>query len=298
MFLHIGQCNMRLLRLNTVLVATDLDDTSIPSLQSAHVLAQAAGATMHVVHASMSPGDHDDVHKVMRRAGLKPGDGSVHVVAGDAGDAAASIGLLANELRADVIVVGPHRERRNAKSDPALGGTALTLATHVTIPCMVVARPLRLPLERVIVAVDLSDTARGGLIVALSWASGLRVRDRSAKASTKLTALTVDESARTTDGASARAHALEDEVNHVRRLAGDWAGVTLESAVVANENAAVGIATYASEHHPDLVVLGTRGLGLDARRRLGSVSAAAMHELDAPTLLVPPAVWAAYANAA
>ena len=42
---------------------------------------------------------------------------------------------------------------------------------------LVLAEPLRLPLRRVLVPIDLSETARGALMVALTWASALRSRD-------------------------------------------------------------------------------------------------------------------------
>jgi len=284
---------MRLLTLKTVLVATDLDDvTSVPPLQSAHALAQAAGARLHVVHASTSPNVDHAVRATMDRAGLKESDGTVHVVSKGTDDAATSIALLANEIRADVIVVGPHRQRRYATSNRALGNTALTLVTHVSMPCMVVAQPLRLPMRRVVVAVDLSDTARGALIVGLSWASALRIHDRTANTSTTLIALYINEGGESAERTCT--NALEEELNRLRRDAGAWAGITIESACVATQNVVGGIVEYSHEHRADLVILGTRGLGLNAEDRLGSVSAVAAQQLDTPALLVPPAVWRAY----
>jgi len=285
---------MRLLTLKTILVATDLDDTtSIPPLQSGHALAQAAGARLHVVHASTSPNVDRAVHATMNRAGLKTTDGTVHIVAGGASDAAGPIGLLAGEIRADVIVVGPHRQRHDTARIRTLGNTALTLVTRVSMPCMVAPQPLRLPLRRAIVAVDGSDTARGALLVGLSWASALRVQSRKST-STILTALHIEEPAQSADPPRSRASAVEDELNRLRSKAGAWAGVTIESAFVATENVAAGIVDYSNEHRADLVVLGTRGFGLNTQDRLGSVSTAATQQLSAPALLVPPAVWRAY----
>jgi nucleotide-binding universal stress UspA family protein len=226
----------------------------------------------------------------MERAGLTTSDGTVHVVAAAADDAAASIALLASHIGADVIVVGPHRQRDDT-SIRTIGHTALMLVRRVSMPCMIVTQPLRLPLRRVIVAVDLSDTARGALLVALSWASALRVQDRMANTSTTLTALLIEESAQSEEHARSCERALEDELNRLRSKAGAWAGVTIEGAFLASENVAVGIVGYSKEHHADLVVLGTRGLGLNAEDRLGSVPAAAMQQISASALLVPPAVW-------
>ena len=51
------------------------------------------------------------------------------------------------------------------------------------------------------------------------------------------------------------------------------------------------IAGRARDSAADLVVLGTRGLGLTETSGLGSVSAAIVASLSLPILLVPPAVW-------
>ena len=107
------------------------------------------------------------------------------------------------------------------------------LVTRASIPCMVAARPLQVPLQRVVVAVDLSDTARGALIVGLSWASALRTQAHTANASTGLIALHINESAESAERTGASTNALEEELNQLRRDAGSWSGITIESACVA-----------------------------------------------------------------
>jgi nucleotide-binding universal stress UspA family protein len=66
--------------------------------------------------------------------------------------------------------------------------------------------------------------------------------------------------------------------------------------VVTSNDVVGAIAGHASEHSSDLVVLGTRGLGLDAVGRLGSVSLGVTNRIAIPVLLVPPAVWISYAK--
>src|SRR5215813_10034592 len=59
-FLHDGRArtnqpssaDMRLLTLKTVLVATDLDDSSLVALATGKELAESAGAKLHVIHVS------------------------------------------------------------------------------------------------------------------------------------------------------------------------------------------------------------------------------------------------------
>jgi len=77
----------------------------------------------------------------------------------------------------------------------------------------------------------------------------------------------------------------------VRREAGTWAGVSMQSETIPSDDVVETIADRAREEHVDLVVLGTRGAGRDRAGRLGSVSDAVMRRVDAPVLLVPPAVW-------
>jgi nucleotide-binding universal stress UspA family protein len=88
---------------------------------------------------------------------------------------------------------------------------------------------------------------------------------------------------------------LDDELDEARRAAGIWAGLTIVGETIAGSDVARTIAAHATEHKADLVVLGTRGLGLDPIGRLGSVSAAVAQMVRTPVLLVPPAVWIAHA---
>jgi nucleotide-binding universal stress UspA family protein len=74
--------------------------------------------------------------------------------------------------------------------------------------------------------------------------------------------------------------------------------VSVHGETLSNPSVSEGIASFVTRHRPDLVVLGTRGLGLDPVGRLGSVTASVAQSIDVPTLLVPPALWMAHASAA
>jgi nucleotide-binding universal stress UspA family protein len=198
-------------------------------------------------------------------------------------------------MAADVIVVGPHRERERATRGHALGGTARAVAMGAFAPCLIAGQQLGLPLERVLVPIDLSDTARGALLVGLSWASALRAGATSHR-DTTLTALhvdAVDEDA----GNVSIGTSVDRELEILRQNAGDWAGVTVRGITLRSTDAAQAIADYAVAQRTDLVVLGSRGLGLDDEARLGSVSASVTTRLQTPILLVPPSVWRAHAAA-
>lgn len=276
---------MRLLTLKNVLAATDLEASSVAALESAKALADASGADLHVVHVSSRKDAAAGLERALEQVDIAPSRASVHLVAGDA---ASEIGRLADKLGADALVLGAHREGTGA-SKRQLGSTAMAIVTNAAVPCLVAKHALRLPLEHVAVAVDMSDAARGALAVGLSWASALRAVGVGEVAPTQLTTLHVRRSAQPPPDA------LEREIAHVRDEAGSWAGVSIEPAWLVGESVTDAIGRYTVEHHADLLVVGTRGLGVDSVGRVGSVSAALMNELDVPVLLVPPAVWTAQA---
>ena len=144
-----------------------------------------------------------------------------------------------------------------------------------------------------LVPVDLSDTSRGALLVALSWASALRASREGEP--TVLTALYAGLNAESVTPGADRLATLEREVAGLRDVGGRWAGVDVRCAGVAGQSIPETIARYAIDHDAELVVLGTRGLGLDPIGRLGSVAGETLRLLPLPLLLVPPAVWLAHA---
>ena len=297
-----ARATMNLLRLEVVLAAIDYDDAAPVVLDAARRLAEAAGARLHVVHVDPPRGGMGAVPDesegtpshamvaLLERAKVERADTPMHEIAGEPADV---ITDLADRLGADVIVLGPHRELR--ATEGRMGSTAMAIATASRVPCLIVTHDMHLPLTRVLAPVDLSDTARGALKVALSWSSALRRADApgraKASAKTKLTAIHVDSAARGAERKAPAGRALDTEVDLVRREGGTWAGVAMQCETIPSDDVVETIADRAREEHVDLVVLGTRGAGRDRAGRLGSVSDAVMRRVDAPVLLVPPAVW-------
>lgn len=292
---------MKLLHLKVVLAAIDADESSLDTLRAARELATAAGAKLRVVHATgpdaadnqaaPAPIDSADaVRRLFERSDGKQSDSSLVTVAGEPTHVIRS---YADKIRADVIVLGQHRKRRT--ENPRIGSTALGVVTNSWAPCLVLSRPMRLPLEHVIVPVDLSNTSRGALVVALSWASALRKAEKGGGAAgtetAALTALFVDAAKR-----ESSPRALDEELERLRRDAGRWAGVSVRGVVVANREIPQAIADYVGANRSDLIVLGTRGLGSGAVGRLGSVALGILERIDEPILLVPPAVWESYSS--
>lgn len=292
---------MKLLHLKVVLAAIDADESALDTLRAARELASAAGAKLRAVHASGADGGSDEaapaasgsadaVRRLFERFDGKQSESSLAIVAGEPTHVIRS---FADKIRADVIVLGQHRKRRTQSG--GIGSTALGVVTNSWAPCLVLSRPMRLPLEYVVVPVDLSNTSRGALAVALSWASALRKMEKgsgAAKTETAaLTALFVEPAKR-----EASPRGLDEELDSVRRHAGTWAGVSVRGVVVTNREVAQAIADYVGANRSDLIVLGTRGLGSGAVGRLGSVALGVLQRIDQPILLVPPAVWESYSS--
>jgi nucleotide-binding universal stress UspA family protein len=285
---------MRLLRLEKVLAATDCTPTSDAALAAAGRLAAVAEARLHVIHAvpsgnETSRADRGDeklvsgIEATLERLGAHA-KYEIDIMLGRPAD---SISRVAERIGADLIVLGRGATPAGADAHP-VGSTAYAVVTRSTKPCLVIRRPARVPLRCALVGIDTSEAARGALLVALSWTSALRSRATAAEPTT-LTALHVAAESRSYHDSRAR-RIVEREIEQLRTLAGEWAGITVESVTVEGADVAATIARQASEQHCDLVVLGTRGLG-DSTSGLGSVSAEVVRRLDAPILLVPPAVW-------
>ncbi|HEY2377040.1 MAG TPA: universal stress protein [Gemmatimonadaceae bacterium] len=296
---------MQLLHLRVVLAAIDVDEQSITILHGAGELAAAANARLHVIHSapfgagngSQSPRAEREriIRGLVERAGLHIDEITVHL---GVGEPARVIHSLADWIRADVIVLGRHRDR--AEANRPMGDTALQIVTSSWAPCLILSGPMRLPLERVLVPVDLSDNSRGALTVALSWASALRgavvPEGTTLTEAVNLTAIYVDQAS--DPGGSSPIHALDDTLGRLRRDAGTWAGVAINSAVVRSRDVAAAVAGYARDHEFDIVVLGTRGVGLDDVSRIGSISRDVTRRIALPILLVPPAMWTTRTSAA
>ena len=289
---------MRLLQLNTVLVADDLAATSESALRTAAALRDGGGASLHVAH--VAPADTGIVAKTGIRAEFKQAmaDAAARARIGDdytphvlAGAVAEAIATLADRISADVIITG-RRTRAALPMDRPLGGTAFAIITRSLVPCLAVTEPLTVPVKRVLVAIDYSAASRGALVVGLSWASALR--DRAGDAPL-LTALHVHAD----DGSGDRGRwkrNVDHELDILRRTGGDWAGVKVSGITLPAGDTVGAIAEHARAMGAGLVVLGTRGANQQAQNGLGSVSAAAIGRVSAPVLLVPPAVWRDYAG--
>lgn len=149
-------------------------------------------------------------------------------------------------------------------------------------PCLVAAGELRLPLERVLAPIDISLSASGALLLALTWASALRMPGSKAD----LVALHVTQNPHTGD----ESDAIRDVVASALEAAHGAAQVEIRERVVKGSDAAAEILRQAASTSADLLVMGTHGRE-HASGDLGSVSAAVVQGTPCPLLLVPPSDW-------
>ncbi|HEX6066192.1 MAG TPA: universal stress protein [Longimicrobiales bacterium] len=266
---------MSALGIRTILVGTDLEGALIPALRSAARLAELTDAQLHVVHTTEQAVPEARLDEHLRAAGIESNarvEGRILV-----GPPGALITEEAARLRADVIVLGPHRPQWTK-----LGSTAYRVVYGAQVPCLMLPVPLTLPLRNVLVPLDISQPARGPLAVGITWASALRHRDRNT--GTRVTTLHVADVAN-----QDTAVRLENEVDRVRRRFVESTGVTIDDVVEAGAPGEI-ILRRAVQDAVDLIVMATRGQQpRDAA--LGSVSLEVVMKSERPVLLVPPNVW-------
>ena len=286
---------MRLLKLQTILVATDLTETSVGAMVSAARLANAASATLHVAHVASEQNELNA--DADRRAEYEQAIGNAvdaaktttaaqtHLMFGEPPHALAS---LADKLSADVLVLGRRERTPKADSDRPVGSTAYACVTRTLVPVLVIVEPISIPLRSALVAVDASVAARGSLLMALSWSSALR--DRSST-NGRLIIFHVDTGNPATEDAARLRQSAAHDADVLQRNAPGWAGVTVERITIKDPDPAAAISRHAMDSGAALVILGTRASADHGLSAWGSVSAAVTRQLSIPVLLVPPAIW-------
>ena len=287
---------MRLIELRTILVATDLTETSLGAIVTASRLADAVGGALHIVHVapdecelSAAAGRRAEYDRAMENA-VDPAASTRpqrHLMFGEPHRAISS---LVGTIGADVVVLGRRGASPTQTSDRPVGTTAYASITHTLVPVLVVVEPLSIPVHKALVAIDASQPARGSLLVAVSWSSALRDQQTGAE----LTVLHVDTGADSSEVSARMRRSAVHDADVLQRNAGAWAGVAVQRVTVEDSDPAAAISRHAVNAGTELVILGTRASVEHGSSIWGSVSAAVTRELSIPILLVPPAVWRDY----
>ncbi|NLG63828.1 MAG: universal stress protein [Candidatus Cloacimonetes bacterium] len=287
-------------RITSILVASDLSPGASHVLRSAAALAELAEAELHVAHVVESNGllEPDfasvEVANIALREQLDaalPASARATSVRVEGGRPHRVILDLADEVRADLIVVGPHRGATPAPQ--VLGTTADRLARTSEVPLLIIHGPISLPLRSVLIPTDLSDAAEGALDVGLIWTAALR-HPRGSDTQTVVHMLLavppVPDERAGEPRHTASARELHRHVEEACERTGCGPSLKIEEEV-AEGDATELILKRAKERAADLVVLGTHGHGALARALIGSVSSAVARRAECPVLLVPPRYW-------
>jgi universal stress protein E len=294
--------------LRSILVASDLEPSSDAALRGAAALASAVGARIHLLHALHVPSsgyaglgfevDVQSLNHTARRAlraqaGRAIGEADIvesQVVR--SGSAQGAILGRADEVRADLIVLGPHRDR--AFHGPILGCTADRVLRSANVPVLILAEPLRVPLDRIVVPVDLSDPARGALDQALHWAARIGRYDA---ASNQASVRVLHVVPRIYEGydfpfdQTVVAPQLGREIDEALERTRVGRTLDVREEIVWGNSPAEDILRYVEKETPDLLVMGTHGYGALGRALIGSITSTVARVAPCPMLLVPPALW-------
>jgi nucleotide-binding universal stress UspA family protein len=286
--------------IHSILLATDLQESSDVTIQSAAQLAAASGAKLHVIHAheepsrlSQEPRDllyiqrqvHDKRKDLLEivNANTVPGTeiGSVRV---EVGPAAQLILDQAKAVLADVIVLGAHQHRGMA--DRFLGSTAELVLRNSTTPCLVLNGPVQTPIARILVPSDFSAPARRAITTALAWGQVL-----GGVAEAEITVAHVLDPGIESSRQSSAEKELEEDLRFAAADASRTLGVEapVRVQVLRGEEPAEELIGYARAIEADLIVLGTHGDTMFVRALMGSVSSVMVRRSPVPVLLVPRA---------
>lgn len=284
--------------LKRILAATDGSDHGACAVVSGAALALRAGASLHlvsVVEMALPPtisealneeaAEYEDrlLSDARRRARLQScgsdmPEASVHVASGHA---APTIARLAEELAADLIVVGAHPRPQVIRF--LVGSTAERVIRLAGRPVLAATGQRRASFRRILAAVDLSANACIVLHVAAAIArqedASIRVvhvhepfptivQDAAPYGAEELVSLASDAFQRLVEGFDGD---LELEVRERR---GDAGSEILDES---------------DDWGADLIVLGSHGFGFFNRLLLGSTSLYVLCHGHVATLVVPPA---------
>jgi nucleotide-binding universal stress UspA family protein len=285
-------------RLRSVLVGSDLSESSDEVLRQAARICGRSGAALHVVSAYQvpeSPDGEGDLPPAVLEELLSPLPAQLRRVLSESeqpatgevrfGKVADEILKRAGEIEADVIVLGAHRGR-DVRAH-FLGTTADEVLRQSRVACLVLRGPLHLPLRRTGIATDLSPLARPAFETAAAWTAQLDAGGGDAGPTPAGSILSIAHVVQegTAEGADDPATELDRLAASVGEI--DAEGAEVRTAVLHGRDVAATLARWADRESLDLLVLGTHGKSGWQKSVLGSVSSALARSAPCPVLLVP-----------
>lgn len=281
--------------MNKILVATDLSERSAHAMQRAVQLVRSqGGGDWSLVHAVDDDAPTVFVQNQVRQAEtllqaqaerLAEQAGSRPRVVVDSGDPASLLVASAQELAADLLVVGAHR--KSMLRDFFAGTTLERLVRSSHLPVLRVNGPVMHEYRSALLALDLSSST--------SQQALRRVRELGLLDSLDLAAacaLELPSSGTMTEAGlgpalleNQRSAARDQAVAQLREEGVELAAECLHVAFGSPERV---IGEALQQSGADLLVLGTHARQGLARFVLGSVASRLLAELDCDALIVPP----------
>lgn len=274
-------------KLESILVATDLTETTTEVFRTARALAAASGAVIRVIHVieddavvtdslARQRAEHVErmefLNAVERAFSDEPRLAEAHAYLGEPAEVIVS---EAERVGAGVIILGTHRNR--GFGDRVLGSTAESVVRKATAPVLIMNGPLELPISRIAVPTDFSDPSRRASAVALDWAGA-----GDPPASVTLVHIAGVEFGLARDEELKRD--LKTEAADATKKA--EARMPMDTRLLRGSDAAGALITYVEETGTGLVVIGTSADSALKRAFLGSFSAAMVRRAAFPLLLV------------
>ena len=268
-----------------ILLAADGSENTAQATKAAVDIARRRGSEIHLIHVwhdVHTPHAHDFVKSELRRQGREILDEEVERIGEMGGTVTRShlregrtfeeVIKLGDELEADLLVVGSHGYRGVRRM--LMGSQSEDIVHHAHCPVLVVRRGENVwPPARIVAGDDFSEDARKAAELAANLGKLFGARmllhavPRLPQASSEAVEAKLED----------RAGELEDILQQrpqTRIVAGDSAEVLIEGAQEGEE--------------PTLVAVGSRGLGLVGRLRLGSVSTKVVRAGLGAVLVYPP----------
>ncbi len=297
-------------KIRTVLIGTDLDRDSDALLSTGVQVARAAGAKIHVAYAFPPPMGYVNelgagVNEAVLAQEMEQVREALSAQVRQAGITAEELGgeilrtgvahrvlpELVEETEADLVIVGA---TAGGMLHRRLGSTADRVLRRTTRPVLVVRGGLPVPPRRVLAPVDLSplsaEAFQRGLAILSQLGGGTEIEALfvlnviQRQVAPQFTPQQVDR------------FAAEELGRFVDKHAGSVAGIAGIAGVagqvrrkVRAGNIREEIFAEIADFRPDIVLLGTHGLGGFDRLVIGSVAADLAREAPCSVLVVPPA---------
>lgn len=257
----------------TILAAADFRGQPDPAVVNGSILAHLTGAQLHVLHAESDSGSRVDQQAVRE---LLPQGSKFSVHPGEPHEV---IAAAAFALSADVIVLGPRGE--GSPITGLLGTTAEKVIRASRVPCLLSNAPLPERPQKILLAVDRSVPAREALRVCTALTRELASNEMVVSVHLLHISAFAQPGRRWHPG-------WINLKKHAEKMQAAVGSATVSHGVFSALMPAEGILDYVRASSPDMLVMGTHGMGTLGRLLMGSAARDVARTAAVPILLVPP----------